>query len=239
MGLEALVGSKKRIAQVAKDIVKHFEDRQSGLDGKAMIVCMSRRICAELYNAIIQLRPDWHNTDDNKGFIKLVITGSAADKPELQPYIRNNGRRKALAKRFKDPADEMKLAIVQEMWLTGFDAPCLHTMYIDKPMQGHGLMQAIARVNRVFKDKPGGLVVDYLGIAEQLKDALRNYTESDRGQTGIPQEAAVAIMQEKYEIVYAMFHGFDYSKFFTGTPAERFVCHPRCPRPYSGTAGRR
>lgn len=187
---------------------------------------MSRDICAELYNAIIKLRPDWHHEDDDKGTIKVVITGSAADEAKLQPHIRSKKRRKELAKRFKNPDDEMKLVIVRDMWLTGFDAPSLHTMYIDKPMRGHGLMQVIARVNRVFKDKPGGLVVDYLGIADQLKEALKNYTEGDRGETGIPTEVALALMQEKYEVVKAMYHGFDYEKFFTGTPGERLSLIP-------------
>lgn len=223
--LEALVGAEKRITLVAKDIVEHFERRQEIMDGKVMIVCMSRRICVELYNAIIQLRSDWDYEDDDKGAIKVVMTSSAADKQELQQHIRNTPRRKALAKRFKDAADPMKLVIIRDMWLTGFDAPCLHTMYVDKPMQGHGLMQAIARVNRVFKDKPGGLVVDYLGIADQLKDALKQYTEGDRGQTGIPQEA-VAVMQEKYEIVVNLFHNFDYSQFFDGTPTQRVSVIP-------------
>jgi len=203
--LEAVVGSEKRIALIAQDIVTHFENRQSGLDGKAMIVCMSRKICVNLYNEITKLKPEWHNPDDDKGTIKVVMTGSAADEQPLQPHIRSKARRKELAKRFKKPSEEMKLVIVRDMWLTGFDAPCLHTIYIDKPMRGHGLMQAIARVNRVFKDKPGGLVVDYLGIAEQLKAALATYTEGDRGQTGIPQEQAVDIMQAKYEIVCQMF----------------------------------
>jgi len=225
--LEAMVGSEKRIDLVAKDIVEHFSRRQEIMDGKAMIVCMSRRICVALYKAIIQLRPDWHHEDDDEGAIKVVMTGSAADGPNWQQHIRSKSRRKVLAKRFKDENDPMKLVIVRDMWLTGFDAPCLHTMYVDKPMQGHGLMQAIARVNRVFKDKPGGLVVDYLGgIADQLKNALRDYTEGDRGQTGIPQESAVAIMLEKYEIVTDLFHGFDYSQFFDGTPVERLSVIP-------------
>jgi type I restriction enzyme, R subunit len=180
--LEALVGSEARVNLIAQDLVTHFENRQSSLDGKAMIVCMSRRICVELYKAIVTLRPDWHDDDDDRGVIKVVMTGSAADDSSMQPHIRNKQRRHALAKRFKKPSDEMKLAIVRDMWLTGFDAPCLHTLYVDKPMQGHGLMQAIARVNRVFKDKPGGLIVDYLGIADQLKEALKDYTESDRGE---------------------------------------------------------
>jgi type I restriction enzyme R subunit len=224
--LEALVGSQKRIALVAKDIVEHFQNRLSGLDGKAMIVCMSRKICVDLYNEIIKLRPDWHHPDDDKGTIKVVMTGSAADEQPLQPHIRSKARRKELAKRFKNPADEMKLVIVRDMWLTGFDAPCLHTIYIDKPMRGHGLMQAIARVNRVFKDKPGGLVVDYLGIAEQLKAALAAYTEGDREKTGIPQEQAVQIMQTKYQTVCEMFKGFNYTQFFDGTPTQRLSIIP-------------
>lgn len=224
--LQAVVGSKKRIALIAKDIVEHFENRQTSINGKAMVVCMSRKICVDLYNAIVKLKPEWHHPDDDKGTIKVVMTGSAADEAALQPHIRSKARRKELAKRFKKPADEMKLVIVRDMWLTGFDAPCLHTIYIDKPMQGHGLMQAIARVNRVFKDKPGGLVVDYLGIAEQLKKALAAYTEADKGKTGIPQEQAVEIMQTKYQAVCEMFAGFDYSKFFDGTPAERLSVIP-------------
>lgn len=224
--LEALVGSEKRIQQVALDIVTHFENRKMCIDGKAMIVCMSRRICADLYNAIIRLKPEWHHDDDDIGTLKVVMTGSAADEAKMQPHIRNKKARKDLAKRFKKPEDEMKLVIVRDMWLTGFDAPCLHTLYIDKPMQGHGLMQAIARVNRVFKDKPGGLVVDYLGIAEQLKEALKDYTESDREDTGIPTEEVLGLLQEKYEIVQTMYHGFDYQKFFTGSPTERLNIIP-------------
>jgi len=224
--LEAIVGTNKRITLVAKDIVEHFERRLEAMEGKAMIVCMSRRICVDLYNAIIQLRPEWHSEDDDKGAIKVVMTGSAADGPEWQQHIRNKARREALAKRFKDPDDPMKLAIVRDMWLTGFDAPCLHTMYMDKPMRGHGLMQAIARVNRVFKDKPGGLVVDYLGIADQLKLALADYTERDRSQAGIPQEEAVAILLERYEIILALFHGFDYSLYKTGAPIQRVAIIP-------------
>jgi len=218
-----VVGSDKRIAQVAQDIVTHFETRLGTIEGKGMIVSMSRRICVALYQAITQLRPDWHHADDNQGAIKVVMTGSAANAPDWQPHIRNKARRDALAKRLKDPADPLKLVIVRDMWLTGFDAPCLHTMDIDKPMQGHGLMQAIARVNRVFRDKPGGLVVDYLGIAESLKQALIDYTEGDRGKTGVPTADIVAVMQEKYEIVCHQFHGFDYGRFYTGTPAERLT----------------
>jgi len=219
--LEAVVGSEKRISLVAKDIVEHFERRQEALEGKAMIVCMSRRICVDLYNQLIKLRPQWHDKDDTKGAIKVVMTGSASDDETWQPHIRNKQKRKDLADRFRDPDDPMKLVIVRDMWLTGFDVPCLHTMYVDKPMKGHGLMQAIARVNRVFRDKPGGLVVDYIGIAANLKQALVDYTEGDRRQAGIPQEEAIAVMLEKYEIVSDMFHGFDWRKFHTVTPAER------------------
>lgn len=224
--LEAMVGTEKRIGLIAKDIIDHFDQRLQVMDGKGMIVCMSRRICVDLYGAIIKLRPSWHSDDDSKGFIKVIMTGSASDPPSYQPHVRNKDRREFIKKRMKDPADPLKLVIVRDMWLTGFDAPCLHTMYIDKPMRGHGLIQAISRVNRVFKDKPGGLVVDYLGIADELKKALAEYTEGSRGETGIPQEEAVAIMLEKYEVVSAMFHGFDYSRFFTGTPAERISIIP-------------
>jgi type I restriction enzyme R subunit len=171
--LEALVGAEKRIRLVAEDLVEHFERRQEALFGKAMVVCMSRRICVAMYEAITRLRPDWHSEDDAKGKIKVVMTGSASDPPEWQPHVRNKAARDLLARRFKDPDDELHLVIVRDMWLTGFDVPCLHTMYIDKPMSGHNLMQAIARVNRVFRDKPGGLVVDYLGIADSLKRALK------------------------------------------------------------------
>ncbi len=224
--LEALVGAEKRINQIAKDILTHFEDRLASIDGKAMIVCMSRRICVDLYNAIIALKPEWHHNDDNQGIIKVVMTGSASDDQKMQPHIRSKKRRQDLAKRFKESNDPLKLVIVRDMWLTGFDAPCLHTLYVDKPMKGHNLMQAIARVNRVYKDKPGGLVVDYLGIADQLKEALNNYTQSDRDDTGIPIDEALAILQEKYEIVKAMYFGFDYQLFFHGTPAERLNIIP-------------
>lgn len=224
--LEALVGAENRINLIAADIVDHFERRTEAMDGKGMIVCMSRRICVELYKAIIKLRPDWHSDDDNQGFIKVVMTGSASDPEDFQPHIRNKKARDLLAKRAKNPNDTLKLVIVRDMWLTGFDAPCMHTMYIDKPMQGHGLMQAIARVNRVFKDKPGGLIVDYLGIADQLRKALANYTEQDRGEIGVPQEEAIALMQEKYEIVQQLFYKFDYSKAIKGTPQERLSIIP-------------
>ncbi|MBN1189479.1 MAG: type I restriction endonuclease subunit R [Dehalococcoidales bacterium] len=224
--LEAMVGTEKRINLIAQDIVQHFEQRLEVMDGKAMIVCMSRRICVDLYNAIIKLKPSWHTEDDTTGFIKVVMTGSAGDPLSFQPHIRNKVRREAIKKRMKDLKDPLKLVIVRDMWLTGFDAPCMHTMYIDKPMRGHGLMQAIARVNRVFKDKPGGLIVDYLGLAAELKKALAEYTEGSREETGIPQEEAVALMIEKFEIVAEMFHGFNYSKFIDGTPAERLSIIP-------------
>ncbi|MBN1889153.1 MAG: type I restriction endonuclease subunit R, partial [Thermoflexales bacterium] len=221
--LEAMVGAEKRIALVARDVVDHFEQRLSVMDGKGMIVCMSRRICVALYDEIIKLRPQWHHADDDQGLLKVVMTGAASDPLDWQPHVRNKPRREAIARRFKASGDPLQLVIVRDMWLTGFDVPCLHTMYLDKPMRGHNLMQAIARVNRVFKDKPGGLVVDYLGLADQLKQALADYTEGDRGETGIPQEEAVAVLMEKYEIAAALFYGFDYTKFTSGTPRERLA----------------
>jgi len=225
--LEALVGTEKRLKLIAEDLVKHFERRLEAMDGKAMIVCMSRRICVELYKAITAIRPDWHHDDDGAGILKIVMTGSASDPVDWQSHIRNKPRREDLAKRFKDPKDPFKVVIVRDMWLTGFDAPCLHTMYVDKPMRGHGLMQAIARVNRVFKDKPGGLVVDYLGLADQLKYALANYTESGgKGQTAIDQEEAVAVMLERYEVCCGIFHGFDWSPWKTGGPKARLSVLP-------------
>src|SRR5487761_664661 len=225
--LEAVVGTEKRLGLVAEDLVKHFEQRLEAMYGKAMIVCMSRRICVDLYDAIIHLRPEWHQENDDKGAIKVVMTGSASDKLEWQPHIRNKGRREALAKRFKDPNDPMKLVIVRDMWLTGFDVPCLHTMYVDKPMRGHGLMQAIARVNRVFHDKPGGLVVDYLGLADELRQALATYTESGgTGKTAIDQAEAVALMMERYEVCCGLFHGFDWSRWTSGTAQERLAILP-------------
>jgi type I restriction enzyme R subunit len=225
--LEKIVGAEKRIALIADDLVKHWEARLEAMDGKAMIVCMSRRICVDLYEAIRKLRPDWHHSDDDKGAIKIVMTGSASDALEWQQHIRNKTRREALAKRFKDAQDPFKLVIVRDMWLTGFDAPCLHTMYLDKPMRGHGFMQAIARVNRVFKDKPGGLVVDYLGLAHELKHALAAYTESGgTGETAIDQEEAVAVLLEKYEICSDFFYGFDWTAWNTGTPAQKLSVLP-------------
>ncbi len=225
--LEAMVGHESRIKQIAKDIVDHFENRLDVIEGKGMIVGMSRRICVELYNEIIKIRPNWHNSDDDKGFIKVVMTGSASDSPDWQQHIRNKERRRTLADQFKDPKNDFKLAIVRDMWLTGFDAPCLHTMYFDKPMRGHGLMQAIARVNRVFKDKPGGLIVDYLGIARELKEATIEYTNSGgKGTTVIDQDEAVSLMLEKHEILTDMFEKFDYSSFFKGKPEERIRILP-------------
>ena len=225
--LEAIVGAEKRVRQVAEDIVEHFEQRLEALDGKAMVVCMSRRICVDLYNELVHLRPDWHDDADDKGSIKVVMTGSASDPTEWQQHVRNKARRETLANRFRDSDDPFRVVLVRDMWLTGFDAPCLHTMYLDKPMRGHGLMQAIARVNRVFKDKPGGLVVDYLGLANDLRQALATYTESGgTGRTAIDKEEAVAVMLEKHEVCSALFHGFDWSKWTTGTPQERLGLLP-------------
>jgi len=225
--LEAVVGAEKRIELLARDIVEHFEKRCEAMDGKAMIVCMSRRICVDLYHAIVALRPDWGSEDDEQGVVKVVMTGSASDPVDWQRHIRNKPRREALANRFRKPADSFRLVLVRDMWLTGFDAPCMHTMYIDKPMRGHGLMQAIARVNRVFKDKPGGLVVDYLGLAQELKQALATYTDSGgTGRTALDQDEAVAVMLEKHEVCAGLFHGFDWSKWTTGTAPERLGLLP-------------
>ena len=220
--LEALIGSPNRLKNIAKDIVTHFEERQKVFEGKAMVVAMSRRIAAELYDEIIKLRPEWHSDDLTKGAIKVVMTSSASDGADIAKHHTTKEQRRALAERMKDPDDELKLVIVRDMWLTGFDVPCLHTLYIDKPMQGHNLMQAIARVNRVYKDKPGGLVVDYLGIASDLKKALSFY--SDSGGKGDPtqqQEQAVALMQEKLEVVEQMFFGFDYKQYFTADTSSK------------------
>ena len=225
--LEAVVGAQERLRLVAQDILDHFEGRLEALDGKAMVVCMSRRICADLYAEIVRLRPGWDAKEDDHGRIKVVMTGSASDPTEWQKHIRNKSRREALARRFRDPGDPLDIVLVRDMWLTGFDAPSLHTMYVDKPMRGHGLMQAIARVNRVFRDKPGGLVVDYLGLAHELKQALATYTESGgTGRTALDQEDAVAVMLEKYEICCGLFHGLDWSKWTTGAPAERLALLP-------------
>ncbi|MEN6553877.1 MAG: type I restriction endonuclease subunit R [Methanobacterium sp.] len=220
--MEAIVGSQTRIKRVAKDLVNHFEARFNEQEGKGMVVCMSRRICIELYNEIIKLRPEWHNDDDKHGFLKVVMTGSATDPLDWQPHIRNKPRRKQLGDTFRDPNSPIKLVIVRDMWLTGFDVPSLHTMYVDKPMQGHGLMQTIARVNRVYKDKEGGLIVDYLGIASELKKALSQYTEGGgRGEIAFDQEQAVAILMEKYEIVTGLFHGFNYKGFYKANTGEK------------------
>ena len=225
--LEAIVGAENRLRLIAQDIVAHFEHRLEALDGKAMIVCMSRRICIDLYRELVRLRPDWHSEDDRQGAVKVVMTGSASDPLTWQPHIRNKPRREALAKRFRDAADPLHVVIVRDMWLTGFDAPSLHTMYVDKPMRGHGLMQAIARVNRVFKDKPGGLVVDYLGLAHELKYALAAYTESGgTGRTALDQEQAVAAMREQYEVCCGLFHGFDWSAWTAGEPAAKLGLLP-------------
>ena len=224
--LEAIVGAEQRIRLIAEDIVEHYEQRLDVIEGKAMVVCMSRRICVELYEELVRLRPDWAHADDDKGAIKVVMTGSASDPTDWQQHIRNKPRREALAQRFRDADDPLRIVLVRDMWLTGFDAPSLHTMYVDKPMRGHGLMQAIARVNRVFKDKPGGLVVDYLGLAPELKSALAAYTESGgTGETAVDKEKAVALMQEKYEICCGILHGFDWSSWTDG-PAARMELLP-------------
>ena len=221
--VEAVVGAEKRLAMVAKDLVEHFENRVVGLDGKAMIVCMSRRICVALYDEIIRLQPEWHGDDDESGVIKIVMTGAASDPKIWQQHIGGKARRELLAKRAKDPDDPLKLVIVRDMWLTGFDAPSMHTMYIDKPMRGHGLMQAIARVNRVFRDKPAGLIVDYIGVAQNLKSALSQYSRDDQKHAGIDEAEAVAVMLEKFEIVSDMFHGFDYRAGLAGSAQERLA----------------
>lgn len=219
--MESIVGSPNRIKKLAEDIVNHYEEKAKSIDGKAMVVCMSRRICVELYDAITELRPDWHNDDIDKGKIKVVMTGSAADNEKLQKHLGGKQRRDLLAKRMKDNSDELKIVIVRDMWLTGFDVPSMHTMYIDKPMKGHNLMQAIARVNRVFKEKSGGVVVDYIGILESLKSALKQYTNTDRQNTGIDTDVAVAVMLEKLEILRDMMHGYDYSKYMGNSQVER------------------
>jgi type I restriction enzyme R subunit len=230
--LEAIVGNEHRLELIAHDIVNHFESRNATLDGKAMIVCMSRRICVDLYDQIIKIKPQWHSDDDTDGVIKVVMTGSSSDPLSFQPHVRNKAKRKAMGERLKDPKDKLKIAIVRDMWLTGFDAPSMHTLYLDKPMKGHNLMQAIARVNRVYKDKEGGLVVDYIGIANDLKRALSLYTESGgKGKPTFDQDEAAEVMMGKYEIVSQMFSeqpmdksvpkGFDYKSFFSLTPKEK------------------
>jgi type I restriction enzyme, R subunit len=225
--LEAVVGSENRLKLIARDLVEHFENRLATMEGKAMIVCMSRRICVELYREIAALRPEWHGESDEVGSMKVIMTGAAADPLVWQEHIRNKKRREDMALRFRDPKDAFKIVIVRDMWLTGFDAPSLHTMYVDKPMRGHGLMQAIARVNRVFKDKPGGLVVDYLGLADELKKALVTYTESGgTGKTALDQDEAVAALMKHDEICRGLFHGFDWSLWLNGKPQERLSVLP-------------
>lgn len=219
--LEAMIGSEKRLHRIARNIVDHFEEKLKVIEGKGMIVTMSRRIAVELYDEIIKFRPHWHNADDNKGKIKVVITGSASDTQNFQPHIRNKFARERIANRMRDSEDELKLVIVCNMWLTGFDAPSIHTMYLDKPLHGHTLMQAIARVNRIFRDKQAGLIVDYIGIAYELQKALSYYTKSDQKLTAIPQEEAISVMTEKYEIVKDMFHGFKYLKYFSSSETKR------------------
>ncbi len=220
--LEAVVGADKRLNLIAADLLKHWETRVEIIEGKALIVCMSRRICVELYNAIIKLKPDWHSTDDNAGAIKIMMTGNPADPLPYQMHLRSKERRDTIAERFKDPADTLQIVIVRDMWLTGFDVPCLHAMYVDKPMHGHGLMQAIARVNRVYKDKPGGLIVDYLGLADELKKALAVYTQSGGKETvTIDQEEAVAVLKLQYEQCLRLFDGFDWSIWLTGSPKDK------------------
>ncbi|MDD5083345.1 MAG: type I restriction endonuclease subunit R [Candidatus Moranbacteria bacterium] len=222
--LEAIVGHRDRLKVIASDIVDHFEKRQAVMEGKGMIVCMSRRIAVELYEEIVKIRPDWHDSDLKKGAIKVVMTSSSSDPENWQPHHTSKQARKALGDRLKDTNDTLKLVIVRDMWLTGFDAPCLHTMYVDKPMRGHNLMQAIARVNRVFKDKSGGLIVDYIGIASDLKSALATYTASGgKGAPTLDQEEAVAALLEKFEIVEQMFHGFDYRRFFSVDTREKLT----------------
>ena len=221
--LEAMVGADRRVAMVARDIVEHFENRESAVTGKAMVVAMSRRIAVRLYEEIVKLRPDWHGDDDASGAIKVVMTGSASDPSEFQPHVRGKRERDGLAKRLKKPDDPLKIVIVRDMWLTGFDVPCLHTMYVDKPMHGHTLMQAIARVNRVFGDKPGGLVVDYLGLASALRSAVADYTHSHgRGEPILPQEQAVSVLLEKFEVAKGMMHGFNYAAVFGAPAASRW-----------------
>ncbi len=224
--LEAVVGTEKRLQLVAEDIIQHFEKRLEAMDGKAMIVCMSRRICVDLYDEIIKLRPAWHSEDDKQGVLKIVMTGSASDPLNWQNHIRNKLRREVLANRFKDPTDPFRIAIVRDMWLTGFDVPPLHTMYVDKPMQGHGLMQSIARVNRVYRDKPGGLIVDYLGLAYHLQKALAAYTEAKHPAEIPDQNEAVNELLKRYEICKGLFHGFDWSKFIHGKPHEKLGVLP-------------
>ena len=225
--LEAVVGADNRVRQIAEDVIEHFDARLEQMDGKAMVVCMSRRICVELYKELVRLRPEWEDADDTKGEINVVMTGSASDPVDWQKHIRSKSGRETLANRFRDPDDPFRVVLVRDMWLTGFDAPSLHTMYVDKPMQGHGLFQAITRVNRVFKDKPGGLVVDYLGLANDLRKAVENYTRSGgRGKAAFDKADAVAVMLEKHEVCCAMFHGFDWSPWVNGGAQGKLTILP-------------
>jgi type I restriction enzyme R subunit len=219
--LEAMVGLKKRLRLVAEDLVEHFERRQEIVEGKAFVVCMSRRVCADLYREIVRLRPDWHSDADDEGSVKAVMTGSAADPAALQPHVRSKDALKTIERRFKDPDDPLRMVLVRDMWLTGFDVPPAHTIYVDKPMKGHTLMQAVARVNRVWRDKPSGLVVDYLGVAEELRKAVGTYGGRRGERPGVPVEEALLVLQEKVDVVRAMFHGFDYDGYFSGDPAEQ------------------
>ncbi len=221
--LEAIVGTPKRLGKVAADLLDHWDRRVEILDGKAMVVCMSRRICVDLYNEIVRLRPEWHSNEDEQGAVKVVMTGSGEDPVAFHSHVRGKERQKAIEKRFKDPNDPLRIVIVRDMWLTGFDVPCAHTLYVDKPMQGHGLLQAIARVNRRFKNKPSGLVVDYLGLADQLRKAISNYSGERGEKPGVPVEAALSVLQEKYEVVRDMFHGFDYQGYFSVKATDRLA----------------
>ena len=220
--LEALIGSEQRVQLIAKDIVTHFEQKQEVFDGKGMIVTMSRRIAAELYDEIIKLRPEWHADDLRSGALKVVMTSASSDGPKMSKHHTTKDQRRTLSDRMKNPQDPLKLVIVRDMWLTGFDVPNLHVMYVDKPMKGHTLMQAIARVNRVYKDKQGGLIVDYLGIASELKQALSFYSSSGgKGDPAIAQEQAVQLMLEKLEVVSNMLYGFPYEEYFSATTGEK------------------
>jgi type I restriction enzyme R subunit len=225
--VEALVGADNRLNTVVADILKHFDARLEAMDGgKAMIVCMSRRICSEVYERIVAARPDWHSDEDTEGAVKVVMTGSAQDPAAFQPHIRSKSRQEVLRNRYRNSSDELKLVIVRDMWLTGFDAPCMHTLYVDKPMKGHGLMQAIARVNRVFGDKPSGLVVDYIGLAADLKKALAHYSDSDQQRTGVDKREAIDALMTALDVMRDMFHGIGYMKALTGTAQDRIHILP-------------
>jgi type I restriction enzyme R subunit len=221
--IEALVGADKRLDTVVSDLLAHFDARVTAIDGKAMIVCMSRRICAEVYARIVAARPAWHGDTDDTGAVKVIMTGSATDPEQMRPHIRSKARQEAIRNRMKDPADPLKIVIVRDMWLTGFDAPCMHTLYVDKPMKGHGLMQAIARVNRVFSNKPAGLIVDYIGIAAELKAALSHYSQTDQDQTGIDEAQSVAAFLDALDITRAQLHGFDYMHAIGAPGRERLA----------------